>query len=468
MSEGGSKGVKTLLGDPKKAIIKLSVPMIIAMSLQTVYNIADAFWVGGLGSDALASVGFFFPFFFLTIAVGAGIGMGGGSAISRRIGARDRKGADNVAVHTMLLMIAAAVVLSLISIPLARPLFMLMGSGKVTGLSLQYAYPLFITIIFVFFNNVAGAILRAEGDAKRAMYPMLIGAVLNIILDPLFIYGFGLGVFGASVATVVSMVVSSLPLFYWLFFRKDTYVRIDGRDFRPDLSIIKDIFTVGIPSTLMQMSMAVNMFLLVGITSRVGGTDGVAVLSTGWRVVTLATMPLIGIATAVMSVTGAAFGARSYVKLRDSFMYSVKMSFFLELAIAVSTFVLAYPIAFAFTRTENAANIRGDLTSFLMIICFFYPAVAFGMLSSAMFQGAGKGSSSLLITVLRTIVLMPPSAILFSVLLGLDGIWVGMVVANVIGAAISFTWARISISRIGKAWGGENGVLSDRSFKTVT
>jgi len=457
MHERSGRGVSDLLGEPRKAIVRLAVPMIIAMTMQTLYNLADAFWVAGLGSDALAAVGFFFPFFFLIIAVATGIGMGGGSAISRKIGAKDRRSADNVAVHTVLLTVVAAVTLTLVAVITARPLFVLLGSGSLTELALTYALPLFVSIIFVFFSSVATAILRAEGDAKRAMYVMVAAAVLNIALDPVLIYVLGMGVQGASVATVVSMAVSCLPLFKWIFMDRDTYVRIDGREFSFDPSIVKEIFRVGLPSTFTQMSMALNMFVLVGLASRVGGTDGVAVLSTGWRVVTLATMPLIGIATAVMSVTAAAYGARSIYKLRESFRYSVRFSFLIELGIAILTFALAYPISMAFTRTGNAVGIRDDLTSFLRIICFFYPTVAFGMLSSSMFQGVGKGLNSLAITVLRTLLLMPPSCILFAYVfdLGLEGIWIGIVCSNVLGAVISFIWARAFIASVGKKWGLE-------------
>jgi putative MATE family efflux protein len=459
MSIGNGLGVSTLLGEPKRAIRMLSYPMIVAMLAQTMYNIVNAFWVAGLGADALAAVGFFFPFFFMMMAIATGIGMGGGSAVSRRIGAGDLKGAENVAAHTLLLMVFISTAVSFVTVIFARPVFIALGSGDVTDRSLEYAYPLFISAVFLFFANVSTALLRAEGDAKRAMRAMLMGTVLNIFLDPLFIYGFGWGVMGASVATVVSMGASSLPLFYWSFLRKDTYVRI--RAIRFKLPIVKEILRVGIPSTFQQMSMAVNMLVLVVFASMVGGTDGVAVLSTGWRVATLATMPLMGISTAVMSVTGAAFGARSISRLKDSFFYAVKFSFIIELGIAVTTFALAYPIAYAFTYTGSSVALRDDLTNFLRIICLFYPTVALGMLSSSMFQGVGRGMDSLAITVLRVLILMPPFALVFAYTLGmgLDGIWLGIVAANVTGAVISFAWANLFLRRTASEW-ARSGITS--------
>jgi len=134
-----TKGIKTLLGDPKKAIIKLSVPMIFAMTIQTLYNLIDALWVSGLGPDALASVGFVFPFFFMALAISTGLGIGGGSAISRRIGAKDKDGADSVAAHSILISLIIAIVFTIIFLVFAYDIFVLLGAGKTAATATLYA-----------------------------------------------------------------------------------------------------------------------------------------------------------------------------------------------------------------------------------------------------------------------------------------------------------------------------------------
>ncbi|MGB9928454.1 MAG: MATE family efflux transporter, partial [Methanosarcina sp.] len=160
-------GVKILQGDPKKAIVKLSIPMIIAMSVQTIYSLVDTYWVSGLGADALAAMGFVFPFFFISMALSNGIGIGGGAAISRMIGARDKTGADNVAVHTIIIIVLLSVLFTIPFYIFAPQLFALAGAGKTTGLAVAYARAIFLGSIVVFFSNVANAILRSEGDSKR-------------------------------------------------------------------------------------------------------------------------------------------------------------------------------------------------------------------------------------------------------------------------------------------------------------
>jgi len=447
-SKNQTEGVKALLGDPKKAIIKLSWPMIIAMSVQTLYSLVDAIWVSGLGSDALASVGFVFPLLFMGIALATGLGIGGGSAISRKIGSKDKKGADNAAVHTIIIMFILALLYTVPLFVFSDDIFRAIGAGRTTETASLYARIMYSATIISFFSFIANAILRSEGDAKRAMISMVLGGILNVVLDPIFIYVLNLGVPGAAWASVFSMSVSALLLFYWLFLKRDTFVTFSFRDFHIDRSIMKDILVVGLPASVMQLSMSIMMFIMNIILGLVGGLDGVAVFSAGWRVVTMASMPLLGMATAVVSVTGAAYGARDYEKIKIAHLYALKIGIIIETSIAVATFVFAPFITAAFTQSADTARIGDDITTFLRIICIFYPAIAFGMLSSAAFQGVGKGVYSLLATVLRTILLIVPLAWLFAVILGwgLIGAWWGLVIANIIGGVISFLWMKIYVN----------------------
>jgi len=454
-----TNGVQTLLGDPKKAIIKLAIPMIIAMSITTVYNLADAIWVSGLGSDALAAVGFVFRFFFMTLAIANGLGIGGGAAISRRIGANDKEGADNVAVHTLVIMLIISILFTILFFVFAPDIFSVIGAGKTLAMATVYARIMAIGTIAIFFSFIANAILRAEGDVNRAMHAMALGAVLNIVLDPIFIYTFDLGVAGAAWATLLSMSVSSLLLFYWLFLKKNTYISLHFRGFHFNKSAIKDIFKVGFPASVMQLSMSITMLIMNIIIIKIGiingaenPQDGVAVFTVGWRVATLATMPIIGIATAVVSVTGAAYGAQDYKKLNISYMHAIKIGIIIEAVIALSIFFFAPTITVLFTLAETSAHLAPNIIIFLRIACIFFPGIAFGMLSSSMFQGTGHGMNALIVTIFRTIILTIPFAWFFSITLdmGLPGAWWGLVAANSIGSAAAFIWAKIYIKKLQK------------------
>lgn len=460
-----TQGVKTLLGDPKKAIIKLAVPMIVAMLAHTLYNLVDALWVSGFGQEwftdkivndvgvnALAAVGFVLPFFMMSYAIATGIGVGAGSALSRRIGSKDKQGADNVAIHSIILTLAISLVFTFILFFSARSLFEFIGAEKTIDMAVSYGRVIFLGSIFLFFVNVAFAILRGEGDVKRAMYAMIFGSALNIILDPIFIYVFEMGVTGAAVATVLSMAVTTIILMYWLFFRKNTYVSFHFKDFKLSKKITFDIFKVGLPASVQQLSMSFMMLVLQIIILKIagGGEEGIAVYNAGWRIVMIAILPLLGLATAVVSVTGAAYGAKTFEKINTSLLYSIKIGLIIEIVIASFIFIFAPQISSLFTTTAEGALIQNDLVMFLKITCLFYPAAAFGIVSSSMFQGTGKGLYSLIATLLRTIFLAIPCAFIFTYFLdlGLIGVWWALVVANLTGSLISFSWGKIYVNNL--------------------
>jgi putative MATE family efflux protein len=452
-SETQTKGVKALLGDPKKAILTLSLPMIVAMVVQTLYNLINRIWVSGLGTDAAAAVGFAFPLLFMGTAIATGLGVGGGSAISRKIGAKDKKGGDIAAVHTLILMVIVALAYAIPLFVFAEDIFRMIGAGQATGTAALYARIMYSATIIWFFTSIATALLRSEGDAKRSMLAMVLGGILNAVLDPIFIYVFGWGVPGAAIASVVSICISAVLLFYWLFLKKNTFLSFPFRGFHFDKSVIKDILAVGFPASLLQLSMAIMLFIMNIIVERISGTDGVAVFSAGWAVAMTASMPLLGMATAVVSVTGAAYGAREYKKLDIAHIYALKIGIIIETSIAIVTFIFAPVITLAFTISSDMAHLGNDITTFLRIICIYYPATAFGMLSSSLFQGVGKGLYSLIVTILRTIILIIPLAWIFGVILGwgLVGAWWGLVVANIIGSAITFIWAKLYVNGLLKS-----------------
>jgi putative MATE family efflux protein len=251
-------GVKTLLGDPKKAILKLSIPMFVAMSIQTIYNLVDAIWVAGKGEAALSAVGFFFPFTMLLMSISTGLGIGGGAVISQAIGARDARKADSAASHALIIMLLLSVVMTIPLLVFAESLFQLMGATSSIQETLAYSRVMFAGIALIFFTQVGMSLLRSEGDATRVMIGMIIGCVLNIGLDPIFIYkfdlaglvgigrgmasisfGLGLGVAGAAYATIISIAVSSFLLFYWLFIQRKTFLAIRFRGFRFDSEITR-------------------------------------------------------------------------------------------------------------------------------------------------------------------------------------------------------------------------------------
>jgi putative MATE family efflux protein len=445
-----TEGIALLMGDPKKAIIKLSGPMIVAMLLMSTYNIVNAIWVAGLGSDALAAVGFVTPLFMILMGLSNGLGAGVASLISRRIGAKDKTGADNAAVYGLLFVIILSVVFTVPLMLLTGPIVILFGAGETASLATQYGQIVFLGMVLLLFTNVAYAILRAEGDAKRAMYVMGASSILNIILDPLLIYGAGMGIAGAAWGMIVSLVMTSGVLLFWFFVKRDTYITIAWREFSYDQKTVRDILGVGLPASIEFFLMSILAIFINGLLVATAGTDAVAVYTAGWRVVFFAIIPMVAISTAVISVAGAAYGARKFERIRTAHTFSVTFGIAIALVISAITYLFARQIAVIFTYSPESAHLAPEIAAFLAIMCFFYPFIPPGVMSGSIFQATGRGVSSLIMTVLRNLVFIAAFAYLFGIVLGLGehGVWWGIVAGDILGGTVAFLWARYYISRL--------------------
>lgn len=450
MEKEETAGVSLLLGEPEKAIRTLSGPLIIAMLLYSTYNIVNAIWVAGLGSDALAAVGFISPLFLVLIGLGNGLGAGTTSAIARKIGAGDLQGANNAAVHAIILTV---IISALVTIPLVlwtTEIALLFGAGKTAELCGEYGRVVFGSTILLLLTSVGSAILRAEGDTKRAMYLMALSALMNMVLDPLLIYTAGMGIAGAAWGMVISQIFVAVILVYWFFGKKDTYISVSRSSFTYQKQTMQDILGVGIPASLEFFLMSLLAIIINGLLVSVAGTDAVAVYAAGWRVVIFAIIPLAAIGTSVISVAGAAFGGRRYEKLPIILNYSVKTGLMVAVSLSVITWLFANQIATIFTYSPESIHLAPSIAAFLATMCFFYPFVPPGIMSGSLFQGVGKGMTSLTLNVFRNLLFIAVFAYLFGIVLGYGehGIWWGIVAGDILGGTLAIIWAKVYLSRL--------------------
>ena len=201
----------------------------------------------------------------------------------------------------------------------------------------------------------------------------------------------------------------------------------------------------GVQTCLFRSAIFINMLLVI-----TAGTDAVAVYTAGWRVVFFAIIPLVAIATSVISVAGAAFGARQYEKIRTAHSFSVMLGVGISLVISVITYIFAPQIALIFTYSADSAHLAPDIALFLATMCLFYPFVPPGIMSGSIFQATGKGITSLMITILRNLAFIALFAYLFGIVLGFGehGVWWGIVAGDILGGTVAYLWARYYISRL--------------------
>ncbi|WP_458405726.1 MATE family efflux transporter [Methanobrevibacter sp.] len=453
-----NENIEMITGDPKKAINKLSLPIIASMFLIFANNIIDSIWVAGLGPEPLAALGYITPLFMILVGFGNGIGAGGNSLISRYIGAQDKHSANNAAIHNLILSIIFSIAVSIIFLTFMKPLLLMMGASSVIDYAMEYGFIVFACTFAILMPPIVGGAFRAEGDIKRATLPIALAAIINMILDPILIYTLNMGISGAAVATALGPFISLLLMFYWIFIRKDTYLSYNLKDFHNDLKMYKDILVVGIPASLEQLVLSVLTIFVNYMLTIVSGPVAVAVYTAGWRIINIGMLPAIGVGTAAISVAGVAYGARKYENLRIVARYAVKVALIASIIVCIILIIFSNQIALIFSYSQNSAKLAPLIAGFLQIMSLFILYVPFGASAGNVFQGVGKGTISFLLTTFREFILV----LIFAYLLGFTfnmgefGIYCGMLLGGGIGSLICYACLELYINKLIR--GGENGV----------
>lgn len=435
-----NENIEAIIGDPKKAINRLAYPTILSMFLMYANNLIDSMWVGGLGSRPLAALGFMSPLYLVIIGLGVGIGAGANSLISRYIGAKRYEESHNAAMHSIILGIIISIILMLIGIFFLRDLLILFGASSVISFAMDYGLIIFISSGFILFPAIISSLFRAEGDIKRAAWPLVLNAVLNLILDPILIYYFNLGIKGAAIATVLSVLANLLIMLYWYLIKKDTFLKLRFKYYHRKLEIYKEILLVSLPASCEEVIYAIVGICFNYLIILTAGTMEVAVFTVVWRFVSIAFLPCIAIGVSTITVSGVAYGAKNIENFRITLNYSTLISLIITALICAIFFIFAYPISNAFNFISGNPEMITRTAEVLRFMVFYNLFIPFGATAVYIYQGVGSGFKSLALTLLREIILSVGLAYLFAIPLkmGLFGVYLGAIVGMVLGCFIGF------------------------------
>lgn len=449
MSSNKTEEIDLIVNHPKQAINKLAVPIIISNLFMMLNNIIDGIWVAGLGPHPLAAVGFVTPLFLALVGFANGLGAGSNSLIARCIGAEDYEAAGNSAIHSIMLSIIVTVITTILLLIFLKPLLLLMGAGEVISETMAYGTIVIGGIFSVFLPAMMAAIFRSQGEIRRASYPLMFTAIINMILDPIFIYVIGWGVTGAALATVISGVIPMLLMMYWMFVKKDSFLQVKMSEYKRDFQIYKDILVVGIPASLEQFIISFVSILMNYWLTILSGTIAVAAYTATWRLVAIGISPMIGIGVAALTVGGAAYGARNLVNLKTALNYGLKLGMISSIIVCSFLFIFADPLSFIFSYSSDSSVLAPKVVEALRILCFFLLFMPFGVLSGNIFQSMGKGTFSLLITILRSFILEVIFAGIFAFILGLGavGVYWGLVCGMTLGSIIGYIFINYYLNK---------------------
>lgn len=435
----GKSHFALLDADPKKGIIRLAIPMVAAFFFQTCFNLVDTFFVGKLGADAIAAVGLAFPVQMFIIAIASGLGIGAQSYIARSYGANDTKTASRVAEHTVILALVVGIITSVVGLLTIETVIGVLGAPEAAyRFSIDYLSVILGGSIFIYMNMMLDSILRGEGDTKRPMIFMGTGALLNIVLDPIFIFTLGMGVRGAAIATILSRICITAAIVYFLLISSRAQTKLNMRKFRFSWPIVRRIIDVGIPASLSQVAISVVMFLMNNVLS-LFGSPALATFGVGIRVESLIFMPMIGLSSAFVSAVGYFRGSGRIDQVKGIYWFCVRS--LLVLMVVCGIFFYAVPDWIFRIFTDDAAVIANGV-EYLRIFVFGYPLLPMSIIASAGFQGMGRGMPPLILVIIRSGMVSLPLAYICTFILGygLWTVWAAITLGDILSGTIGHMW----------------------------
>ncbi len=439
-------------GNITKTLIVLSAPIILSMLLHTAFNIIDAIFIGRLSSDALAAITLTFPIIFFIIAIGSGIRIGTTSLIARFIGAKKIDEARQVASHSIIIGIMITILSIILGLVSIDNIFIFMGADyNVIALATDYINIIFYGIVIMYMSFILNGILHGEGDMRTPMKALVIAVILNIILDPLLIFGIGpfptLGIKGAAIATVIARISGLVYLMFHFISRKSTITPII-HGFKYDNKIIRKILSIGIPASLSTASMSISFIIITSFVARFG-SEAIAAFGAAGRVESIAALPTLAIASVVITMVGQNAGNKRYDRSKKTIKSAIKL---VALAMILLTSILiTFPDIFIKVFSEDPTVISTG-SEFLSIAPLGFLFMAIIMIIGAGFQGLGKGMPVLIITLTRLFVINIPLAYYLAFIKdwGLKGIWWSFVIATLVTAIMSVLWFRKDMKKLDK------------------
>lgn len=420
-----------------KLLISMSLPMIISMLVQALYNVVDSMFVAQISENALTAVSLAFPLQSLMIAVGVGTGVGVNAVLSKSLGQKDFESANKAASNGIILSFLSYVIFALIGVFLTGVFFKSQTSNvEIINHGSQYIYICTILSVGLFGQIILERLLQSTGKTFYTMITQGIGAIINIILDPILIFGlFGapeMGVAGAAVATVTGQIIAMFLALYFNL-KKNHEIKLNKKVFKPDIKIIKRIYAVGVPSIVMQSIGSVMTFglnkILIGFTP-----TATAVFGVYFKLQSFVFMPVFGLNNGMVPIVAYNYGAKNEERVTKT----IKLSTIYAMGIMLVGFLIfqAFPkqLLCLFNASEDMLRIGIPA---LRIISINFIFAGFCVIASSVFQALENGMLSLVVSAVRQLIAILPLAFIFGQVFGVNAIWFAFPVSEIIAVILS-------------------------------
>lgn len=420
-----------------KALFKLGMPMVVSMLIMALYNVVDTYFVSGLGKHSVAAVSVAFPISLIFSGIGLTFGAGAGSYISRLLGGEKKKEADIVATVAMFTSVIIGAITGMTLLFLLTDVLKFMGAiPSIIEIAKKYAIIFIISTMVSTANVTAGNLAVAQGAAKVSLKAMIIGSVLNMVLDPIFIYGLNLGVNGAAIATLISQVVTLF--IYIIYFKSEkSYIKLKISNFKPTNNAYKEILKVGISMFLLQIFSSISMSKISSSAS-LYGEDAIAAMGIVLRIVTLGTNVVFGYMKGLQPLAGFNYGAKNYKRLNEAIRCCIKYINLFCLVWTILLYIFAPNILSIFGTGESVLKIAVPAlrAGVIMFITF-----GFQFTYSTLYLSMGKALAGGFLSICRQGIIFLPIILLLPKIFGLNGVIYSQAVADLITTIITIPFA---------------------------
>ena len=417
-----------------KALMALGVPIMIGMLINALYNLVDAYFVGGLGESPMGAISIVFPLGQVVVGLGLMFGNGAASYLSRLLGRGDRETANKVASTALYSSVMIGAVIIIIATIFIQPILALLGATEtIMPYALTYARIYVISCIFNVFNVTMNNVVASEGAAKTTMCALLLGAVLNIGLDPVFIYGLDMGVAGAAIATAISQFVSTLVYLIYAI-RKKSAFSFSFKDFKPTKQIYAEVLKIGVPTLTFQLLTSLSIALINRAANGYGDAV-IAGMGAVTRVTSMGTLVVFGFLKGFQPIAGFSYGAKKFDRLREAIKTSILWSTIFCVVVGLLMALFSTQVISQFANGNVDMIAVGEKS--LMANGFSFFLFGFYTVYSSLFLALGKGTAGFILGACRQGICFVPVILILPVIWGMNGILYAQPIADVISAIIT-------------------------------
>lgn len=418
-----------------KLLWKYATPAIIGTMVMSFYNIVDRIFIGqGVGPNAISGLALTFPIMSLSAAFGMLVGAGGAARISIALGRHDHPWAEKILGNSLIMILVLASCYITGNLIFLKPILREFGGSENTiPYAVEYLHiiipSMMLSNLMYSFNNM----MRASGYPRKAMYTMLIGAVANLILDPLFIFLFDMGIRGAAIATAISLFISTVFVMFH-FLQPGSYVRFRRHSLHIEWKIVRNVISIGLSPFLINITASgVNIIMNTSL-QQYGGDTAIGAYGIINSVATLFVMLIIGLCQGMQPIVGYNYGANRLERMRKAFRLTVEVATVFTTVGFLSVLLFPETIARAFTTDSEllAVSAHG-----LRTVLFAFPIVGFQIVTTNFFQSIGMASKSIFLSLSRQVLFLIPLLLFFPRLWGLNGIWMASPASDVIATLVT-------------------------------